>query len=342
MKSMKLSGTTGECNLIIGGSINQLQNYYKEEKVVIITDKNIQSLHSNSFPKCDIIEIEVGEKSKTLETVQDIYQRFLELEVDRSSLIVGIGGGVVCDVTGFAASTYMRGVNFGFVPTTLLAQVDAGIGGKNGVNFKEYKNLIGVFKQPKFCLFDFDLLKTLPRQELRCGFAEIIKHAAIGNYALFTYLEDNCEAALSLKKEVIERVVYDSLNVKAKIVAIDETEKRERMKLNFGHTIGHAIEKATGLRHGEAISIGMVVAANLSVAKGLLTKSNAERIKKLLENFGLPTKLKISHEVIFDAIKRDKKRRGKQLNMALLEDIGKVTIREIKFEELKGVLDDLC
>ena len=176
-------------------------------------------------------------------------------------LIVAIGGGIVCDVAGFAASTYMRGLSFGFVPTTLLAQVDASVGGKNGVNLHGYKNLVGTFAQPGFVLCDPELLRTLPTEEVRNGFAEVIKQAAIGDALLFSFLEAGPDAALSLDRAAIDRIVYDCLKVKTNIVKEDELETGERRKLNFGHTVGHAVEKVHGLRHGEAVSIGMMAAA---------------------------------------------------------------------------------
>ncbi|VVB98401.1 3-dehydroquinate synthase [uncultured archaeon] len=288
MRTLKIEGKTGTSEIVLGESISNLAKYCEGSETVIITDRNVRALHGASFPKAEIIEIGIGEHNKTLKTVEGIYEKFLELGLDRSSCVAGIGGGIVCDVAGFAASTYLRGLKFGFAPTTLLAQVDASIGGKNGVNFKGYKNLVGTFRQPNFVLCDFEMLKTLPPRELRNGFAEIVKHGAIADAQLFSYLEENCKNALAIHRTAIEKIVYDSLMVKSRIVSLDETEKGERRKLNFGHTFGHAIEKTTGLPHGEAISIGMVAAARLSAAKGLLASKEADRIESLLKALGLP------------------------------------------------------
>ncbi len=257
-------------------------------------------------------------------------------------MLIGIGGGVVCDIAGFVASTYMRGTRFGFVPTTLLAQVDASIGGKNGVNFAGYKNIIGTIRQPEFCLFDFELLKTLPEEELKSGLAEIVKHAAIGDNTLFSYLEEHHTDVLGLKKTAIEKVVYDSLLVKAGIVSRDESEKGERMKLNFGHTLGHAIESTTGMHHGEAVSIGMAIAARLSVTKGMLAAKDAERLAALLRKTGLPVEHMLDKEKLLDAVKRDKKRMENKINMVLLRSIGKAEICKISMDELEGVINDMC
>ncbi len=171
MNEVKVAGKTGDCDLLIGESIRKAGRLIKNEKILIITDENVRTFHEESFPKGEVIEIGLGEKSKTLDTVQKIYEKMLELELGGNWFLLGIGEGIVCDVTGFTASTYLRGLKFGFVPSTLLAQVDASIGGKNGVNFKEYKNIIGGIKQPEFRVSDFELLKTLPEKEVKNGFA---------------------------------------------------------------------------------------------------------------------------------------------------------------------------
>ena len=297
------------------------------------------------YTKAPVIEIGLGEENKTLCTIQEIYGKFLEMELERDSLVVGIGGGIVCDVAGFAASTYARGVKFGFVPTTLIAQADASVGGKNGVNLQGYKNLVGTIRQPEFVLCDFELLKTLPQRELACGFAEVIKHAAIADAALFSYLEEHLAEALTFKRPVIEKVIHDSLLVKTAIVAADEKESGNRMKLNFGHTVGHAIEKCLSMRHGEAVAIGMVAAANLSCAKGMIAEKDAKRVAALLEKAGLPTQIakgKADAAALLDAVKKDKKRKGGRIRMSLLQEIGKAKICEVELGELEGVLRDLC
>lgn len=342
MKTLEILGRSGVSRIVIGSSIGQLEEFCNLERSVIITDKTVRGLHGDLFPQCAVIEIGEGEESKTLKTVEWIYERFLELEVDRSTLVIGIGGGIVCDVTGFTASTYNRGIHFGFVPTTLLAQVDASIGGKNGVNFQRYKNLIGTINQPEFVLCDFDLLKTLPLSELKNGFAEVIKHGLIGDARLFSFLEEYGKKVLDLEPEAIERVVSDSLNVKARIVNMDEMEKGERRKLNFGHTIGHAIEKITGIKHGMAVSIGMVVAARLSQDKGMLSTRETQRIETVLKEFGLPLEIKAGKEAIIDAIKKDKKRTGHEINFVLLNGIGNAEVVPVRIKELEEVMDDLC
>jgi len=221
----------------------------------------------------------------------------------------------------------LRGVDFGFVSTTLLAQVDASVGGKNGVNFEGLKNMVGVFALPKFVICDIEMLKTLPYEEILSGFAEIVKHGAIADEKLFTFIEENVDKALVLDKVVLEHYVYESMVIKSNVVNNDAKEKGERRKLNFGHTFGHAIEKATKIAHGKAVSIGMVVAAQLSVQRGLLPQSQADRLVSVLKNLKLPVDLiGIDTNSVLSAIKHDKKREGETMHFVLLEKIGKAVI----------------
>jgi 3-dehydroquinate synthase len=284
----------------------------------------------------------MGEKIKTLKTVEFIFGKLLELDADRSACIVGIGGGIVCDITGFAASTYMRGVDFGFVSSSLLSQVDASVGGKNGVNFSGYKNMLGVFNQPGFVICDTAMLRTLPAKELSIGFAEVVKHAAIGSEELFKFLEENHREALQLDEAVIERLVTDSVLIKSAVVNRDEKEKGERRKLNFGHTLGHALEKTVGISHGEAVSIGMVFAANLSVKRGLVDKGEAARLSQLLEKVKLPTQIPFDKDKVIDALKKDKKREGAGIHFVLLTKLGRVIIEKITIGELKELIHVVC
>ena len=286
-----------------------------------------------------VITIGTGEEIKTLDTVQEIYARLLSIQADRSAFIVGVGGGIVCDIAGFAASTFLRGVRFGFVATSLLAQVDASVGGKNGVNFEGYKNMVGLFHQPEFVICDPDLLKTLPAREISCGLAEIVKHGVIADADLFAYQEQNAEDILALDRRVIQKLVRASVRIKSAIVSRDETEKGERRLLNFGHTFGHAIEKVTGVSHGEAVSMGMVIASDLSVKKGLLSTQEDQRLQAVLKNLKLPTRWEAEPQKILDAITRDKKRAGDRIHFVLLNGIGNARVEQITLEELRDTLN---
>jgi 3-dehydroquinate synthase len=341
VKRLMIHGSTGDSKILVAEGLENLQKYIASERVVIITDTNVDRLYGKDFPPYEIIEIGMGEEIKTLDTVKAIYGRLLELEIDRSSFIVGIGGGVVCDISGFAASTYLRGVPFGFVSSTLLSQVDASVGGKNGVNFEGYKNMVGVFNQPEFVLCDMNLLKTLPQKEVLCGLAEVVKHAAIGDSNLFSYLEKHNKEILQLDEEVLEKVVYDSVVIKSGIVNRDEKEKGERRKLNFGHTLGHALEKTTGAPHGEAVSAGMVAASALSEKRGYLSTEEKERMEAMLKNFQLPTRVQIDGKRLLDALRKDKKREGEEIHFVLLQGIGKAVVEKISVNELETLMGDM-
>lgn len=341
MIRVTLKGSGKNSDILVGEKIENLSHYTPSDNVIIITDENVSAHYRKTFPDCRIITIGTGEAVKTLDTAAIIYQKLLESDAQRSTFLVGIGGGIVCDITGFIASTFLRGINFGFVSSTLLSQVDASVGGKNGVNHKGYKNMIGVFNQPDFVICDNRLLKTLPERELLSGFAEIVKHGAIEDADYFTYLEENHEKALGLDSDVIEKIVYESVMIKSTIVNRDEKEKGERRKLNFGHTFGHAIEKTLKIPHGEAVSLGMVLAGSLSAKKGLLAPEKAERLTALLKKYKLPVAINFDRNLILEALDKDKKREGDNILFVLLKDIGESVVQEISIDELKTIIHTL-
>ena len=338
MKVVNIKSHNRESVIMIGERLENLNKYLPVKNPIIITDTNVLDCWGKQFPPGDVITIGTGEAIKSLDTVSYVYEQLLKLEVDRASFIVGIGGGIVCDIAGFVASTYMRGVKFGFVSSTLLSQVDASVGGKNGVNFGGYKNIVGVFNQPEFVICDLHLLKTVPQKEILSGFAEIIKHGAIADKNLFIYLEENRDRALSLDLPVIEKLVYDSVIIKSKIVNQDEKEKGERRKLNFGHTFGHAIEKITKVRHGEAVSAGMVIASELAVKKKALAVKDSNRLADLLDKYGLPVRIKFECNEVLETLRKDKKREGDLIYFVLLSEIGNAYVEQIAIQEMEAVL----
>ncbi len=338
MKRVMIHSQPRDSLIMINERLANLGDYLPVDKPIIITDENVMAIWGKHFPPGDVITIGTGETIKSFDTVHRIYEQLLSLEADRTSFIVGIGGGIVCDIAGFAASTYMRGVRFGFVSTTLLSQVDASVGGKNGFNLGGYKNIVGVFNQPEFVICDLDMLKTVPREEILSGFAEIIKHGAIADRELFAFLETNREPALALDSQVMEKLVFDSVVIKSEIVNQDEKEKGERRKLNFGHTFGHAIEKLTKVRHGEAVSAGMVLAAELSVKKSKLSPEASNRLMALIDNYGLPVRLNFDSDVVLKTLRMDKKREGDQVFFVLLNEIGDACIEQIDFRELETLV----
>lgn len=335
MRALEVHGKQGNTHIMLGESASELSKY-AQGKLVLVMGSKVRALHGKKFPEVPVIEIGEGEGEKTLATVEKLYGKFLELGLERGSCVVAVGGGIACDIVGFAASTYLRGVDFGFVPTTLLAQVDASVGGKNGVNFRGYKNLIGTFSQPKFVLCDFEMLESLPQSEMQNGMAELIKSAAIGDAQLFSFLEEDCGQVMALKRTAIEKAVHDSLVVKTRIVQSDEREKGERRKLNFGHTIGHALEKISSgeIQHGRAVAIGMCIAARISVARGELAEKDAQRLEALLKKAGLPTKMDAEKGKVLDAMHKDKKMENELVNFVLLEGIGRAKVVQMKPEEI--------
>lgn len=280
-----------------------------------------------------------GERYKTLETVASLYHRFLEGGLDRSGVVLALGGGVVGDVAGFAAATYMRGLPFVSVPTTLLAMVDASVGGKTGVDLPQGKNLVGAFKQPALVVIDPLVLNTLPPEEARCGLAEVVKTAIIGDAALFEKLESGPIADWG---EVIRR----ALAVKIAVVEEDPFEEGRRAVLNLGHTVGHALERLSAyqLRHGEAVSIGLVAAARLAVASGRGEQALVERLSVLLARSGLPvTCCQTTPAAIWEAMGSDKKKRGQTLRWILPRTLGQVEIvSNVSRQVVLGVLEEIC
>lgn len=342
MRTIEISTDTRISRIVVGESLRNVTKYVPSGKVIIITDENIRKYYEHGFPPFPVISIGLGESIKSLDTLALIFNKLVEYEADRSTFILAIGGGIVCDVAGFAASVYMRGLRFGFVSTTLLSQVDASVGGKNGVNFQGYKNMLGVFNQPEFVIIDTEMLQTLDAREFRSGFAEIVKAGAIKDELLFSYIEEHYAEALQKKPEVLEKLIYDAVNIKSLVVEQDEKEKGERKKLNFGHSFAHAIERNTGILHGEAVSLGMVLAAQFSVKLDLLHQSEADRITHILDRLQLPVHLRLNFSELIDTMKRDKKREGDFLHMVFLDRIGNAVIKKISYYQLEKLVYDLC
>jgi 3-dehydroquinate synthase len=335
MRVVEVEGELRKSSVLIGERLENLSHHLPQGRAVLVTDANLLRWYRDKLPQVPVLSIGCGEAAKTLETVKSLYERLVDLEADRTTFLLGVGGGVVCDVAGFVASTFMRGLRFGFAATTLLAQVDASVGGKNGVNLKGYKNIVGSFSQPEFVLCDMRCLGTLPEAEVANGMAEIVKHALIADPELFSFLEVRAEEALALDPPTIEKLVGDSVAIKAHVVGRDERETGERRKLNFGHTFGHALEKAGGLSHGEAVSVGMLLAAGLSVRMGNLSPNGYGRISGLLHRLRLPVSVDIDLGRVMEALRHDKKRQSARIHFVMLNDIGRASVKEIEIRELE-------
>ncbi len=343
MREIALAGATGTSRILLGVSLEDLGEFVDPGRTILLMDADVARLHPGLAPGFERIDAGSGESAKSLENVGRICRGLLELGADRSSMVVGVGGGAVCDVAGLAASLFMRGIRFGLAPTSLLAQADAAIGGKNGVNLDGYKNVIGVFAQPAFVFVDFEILRTLPPREILCGAAEIVKHALIGDAAMFGYLERNGGRLLALERDAVVEAVGRSVALKKTIVEADERESGGRRKLNFGHTLAHALEKTAGVSHGEAVAMGMAFACRVSAVRGLLSATDTARIEALLRAMGLPSDApQAPADLLAAAVRKDKKRDGETLRFVLLEGIGKARVVELSLNELEGYIHGLC
>ena len=319
----------------------RLQDLGLGKKIALVTNPTVKKLHAqrlvDSLKKAGFtvmsIDIPDGEQYKNLDWANSIYTALLINGFDRKSALVAFGGGVIGDLTGFAAATFMRGVPFIQVPTTLLAMVDSSVGGKTGVNHPMGKNMIGAFYQPKKVIMDQDVLRSLPKEELLSGMAEVIKYGVIWDGAFFEYLDNNRERILSLDHEAVIHIIRRSCEIKADVVSKDEREGGLRAILNFGHTIGHAIETAENytIRHGYAVAIGMVYAARLAQKTGLCDASVPDRVERLVAAYGLPTNLDdLSHRPtateLMSTMQIDKKAEGGKVKFVLPTRIGEAVI----------------
>lgn len=341
MKTLTIEGKLRTSRILTGASAAQLGELAGDRRTVIITDSNVARAHGNLLKNAQVIEIEPGEGAKSLDSVRSIYMRLLRIEFDRAGFIVGFGGGVICDLAGFVASTYLRGIAFAFVPTTLLAQVDAAIGGKNGINLEGYKNLVGTFTQPELVLCDTSLLKTLPADEMRAGLAEALKSGAIGDPKLFEIIEANAGSLTEYNDDLLNQIVERAAAVKVRIVSADEREAGARRLLNFGHTFGHALETTTSMSHGAAIALGMIVAANLSVVQGSLGRADADRLVVTVKRLGLASGVEVDTDATVDAMRKDKKRYGDSIEFVLMDGIGSAVTKSIPIDSLAEVAHDL-
>lgn len=329
------------CKIIMGDWVKQLAlNLPVGCRVVVITEEQVYARYRDGIEKKPVICISGGEAAKSWETVDRIVTELLELEVDRSTFIVGLGGGVVSDITGFVASIYMRGCRFAFIPTTLMAQVDAAIGGKNGINFKGYKNMLGTFRSPEFVVCDPSFLMSLHERDYLSGLSEIVKAGLIANTGLFDYLEENVRQLLGREREVLGFVIRESIRIKAEIVQADEKEENLRRLLNLGHTFAHALEAFREYHHGEAVSIGLSVITRISVKCGKLDAGTGKRIIELLTSLGLPTETDIPMISLLDTVRKDKKREGDGIYLVFPLAIGRSVVEKLSFTELEKLLED--
>lgn len=327
-QQLGLEGQADDSISIAPGNLNRLSDFltyvnpHPGSQVVVITHPSLQALYGSLLDSYPVLLVPEGEASKSLEQASQLYEALSQMQIGRRDLLVAFGGGVIGDLVGFVAATYCRGMPYVQVPTTLLAMVDSSVGAKTGIDFLGRKNQIGAFKEPRGVFMDTDCLKSLPRRELACGFAEVVKHAMIGDTELFEYLEAGGRD--------FEWIIRRSIRVKSQIVQEDPEEEYTRMVLNLGHTFGHAIEKLSAfeVQHGEAVAIGLVMAARFSRQQGYCSQELPERVVRLLQQFNLPTELpsNVSEKEVWAEIAYDKKRQGHRVHLILPYALGDVRI----------------
>ncbi|MEG2366056.1 MAG: 3-dehydroquinate synthase [Alistipes sp.] len=323
-----------QSKIYIGAASEVLPEVLPAGRIIVISDAAVDRLHHALLAPFETILIGTGETIKTLTTVEMIYLRLVDMGADRQTFLLGVGGGIVTDLTGFIASTYMRGVRFGFVSTTLLGQVDASVGGKNGVNVGGYKNMVGTFTQPQFVVSDPALLRTLPDREFRAGLAEMIKMGVVADAALFEHIEQSTYATLRGDVEQLTELIRAAIGAKVAIVERDEREAGERRKLNLGHTLAHAIEKCSNTtNHGEAVAIGTAMIVRAAMRQGVLTQSEGDRIVHLFEQLGFTITTNVDMRRLMKAVAKDKKNEDGKLHVVIPTAIGVCEVRKMVAEQ---------
>lgn len=339
MTKKTFSFSSADVTYYINADFAYIEKLVSKEQAVIVTDENIVAKHQKKFKGWKAIVIKAGEQLKVQATVDGIIQQLIELGADRKTTLIGVGGGVITDITGYVAGVFMRGIKCCFVPTSVLAMVDAAIGGKNGIDVGLYKNMVGLIRQPGFLLYDFSLLKSLPKEEWVNGFAEVIKHACIKDASMFTLLENNKLSFFQKDYTALAKLIQRNVLIKTKVVINDEFENGERKLLNFGHTLGHAIENLYHIPHGHAVSIGMGAACKIS--EQVTGFKDTNRVTNVLKQYGLPPQFDFDKAETFRILKNDKKKDNKSINYILLNKIGKATIVSLPFTEIENLINKL-
>lgn len=334
-----ISFPQGNVQYLLNTAFSSASELCAPNNTVIITDDNVGALNKEKFKHYKaVITIPQGENHKNIETTQYIVDKLLSNQVHRKCFLLGVGGGMVTDITGYVASTYMRGVQFGFAPTSLLGMVDAAIGGKNGINYKLQKNLIGTINQPSFILFDRNFLDTLPDEEWSNGFAEIIKYACLFDKNLFNELHDRNIEYYQKDHAAITGLINKCVDWKNKIVLADERENGMRKLLNLGHTTGHGFETIMKIPHGQAVGLGMLVACMLSEKEGLKPNTQSQ-LKTILKNYNLPTTIECDVEELMHVISMDKKRTNNGIDYILLKDIATPIIKNTPTDIIRSTIE---
>jgi len=337
MQSEAIFFSSSQTVFYFNGKQEELLSLIGKRQVAVLTDENVRRAFPDYFEGIPTIVLPPGEDSKSMTTVATVVAELIRLGINRDALLVGWGGGVITDIAGFVAGIYKRGIACAFVPTTVLAMVDAAVGGKNGVNTGDYKNMLGLVRQPEFIFYDFSLLSALPDVEWVNGFAEIIKHACIADREMFDWLDRHSFSEIQTNRELLLWIIRENALLKAGFVQQDEFESGSRKQLNFGHTLGHALERRQHLKHGFAVAIGMAFACRLSEKESGFKDSG--KVLALLEKYGLPVHAAVDIPETMTLLQADKKRSGDAVHYVLLENIGKAEIHPFAVAELKKKLE---
>lgn len=336
MEHQRVAFSQSATDIYFDADFEQLKALAPTHNSFIITDENVMMHYQDLFKPWKCIVVPPGESSKSLAILDDIIRQLIALDAGRDATIIGIGGGVVTDIAGFVAGIYKRGVKCGLVPTTILGMVDAAIGGKNGLDIGEYKNMMGLIRQPSFLLYHYPLLGSLPEEEWVNGFAEIIKHACIKDAELFESLQENSLAFYQKNEAALANLIKTNVDIKLSYVQEDEWEQGIRKELNFGHTLAHAVENIYSLPHGHAVAIGMAFAARLS--EGQSGFKWTTEVVDLLQKYQLSTTLDYDASRVAQIMWADKKRSGNSISYVLLEEIGRACIRDLSMDVIKQQL----
>jgi 3-dehydroquinate synthase len=321
-------------SILVGEKWQNVKELLPEKGVVIITDENVSNLYGKNFPEFPVFSIKPGEQSKNLGVVEILAEKLLNTGLDRSGMILAIGGGVVCDIAGFLASIFMRGIRCSYVSTTLLSQVDASTGGKNGVDLGGAKNILGCFRQPDFVICDPSMLLTLSNEEYLSGLAELIKTAIIGDKDLFSLIESHYAEIMNRDPVLLENLIARSVRFKAAIVTEDEEERGIRKILNFGHTFGHAIEMHRSVRHGFAVAEGMVLATIFSFEQKMIDSTEKSRILELIRKYGFEIPDSIPAEIVEKLVRLDKKKTDGEISFVFSGGIGNAVCKKIPLTDV--------
>lgn len=336
MKNWKVKCSNSTVEFVLDGKFAAIGKMVDKANAIYITDENVYALHQKQFKGKPTIVMPAGEAHKQQATVDFIIEALLNFGANRQTVLIGVGGGVVTDIVGFVAGIFMRGVKVGFVPTTLLAMVDASIGGKNGIDVGIYKNMVGLIRQPAFIVYDHSFLSTLPSYQWENGFAEIIKHAAIKDAKMLQELNQHDVAYYQKHPKALAALIQKNVEIKVKVVQKDEFEQGDRKLLNFGHTLGHAIENEHALLHGHAISIGMVYAAKISqVLQGF---TGTGLLVETLKKYGLPTAMHFDVDAAMEVMQKDKKKANAGMQYVLLNKLGKAVYEIIPMKTLHKLI----